>query len=154
MKHVLIVYHSQEKGNTRKMAELVAKGVREVPGVEADLVNVNDGRVDVRLAEKADAYALGSPDYFSYMAGCLKQFFDDLTIAERSGRKVFGKPFVAFVTHGGGGAAIESVEKLAKNLKLVQAAPSVLSQGAPEGEAARKSVHLGRALGEYVLRQK
>ena len=34
MKKVLVVYHSQYKGNTRQMAELVAQGCREVKEVE------------------------------------------------------------------------------------------------------------------------
>ena len=81
MKRILIVYHSQEKGNTRKMAELVAAGCRQVKGVEVELVNTNDTRVSLDAAEAADAYALGSPDYYSYMAGGLKMFFDDLCLA-------------------------------------------------------------------------
>ena len=150
MKRILIVYHSQEKGNTRKMAELVAKGCRSVGGVEVELVNVNESRVDVAAAERADGYALGSPDYFTYMAGGLKQFFDDLCLASWAGRKVKGKPYVAFLTHGGGGGAIESVEKLAKAMELVQVAPSVVSKGAPAGALVEKSVELGKALAGHV----
>ena len=148
MKRILIVYHSQEKGNTRKMAELVAKGCRQVKGVEATLVNVNEERVDMGAAEQADGYALGSPDYFSYMAGGLKQFFDDLCLADWGGKKVKGKPYVAFLTHGGGGSGIASIEKLAKAMKLEPAAPSVVCKGAPAGETAEQSIALGKALAE------
>jgi multimeric flavodoxin WrbA len=151
MKRILIVYHSQEKGNTRKMADLVAQGCKSVPGVEVEMVNVNEARVDMAAAERADAYALGSPDYFSYMAGGLKQFFDDLCLADWAGRKVKGKPYVAFVTHGGGGSAIQSVEGLAKAMGLVQAAPSVVSQGAPTGPLVQKSIALGKALAEKLI---
>ncbi len=146
MKRILIVYHSQQKGNTRQMAELVAKGCRDVSGVEVELVNVNESRVDMVAAERADAYALGSPDYFTYMAGGLKQFFDDLYIADLAGRKVKGKPYVAFLTHGGGGGAIASIEKLAEALELVKVAPSVVCQGAPTGDAVDQSIQLGKAL--------
>jgi len=150
MKRILIVYHSQEKGNTRKMAELVAKGCRQVKGVEVELVNVNEDRVDMDAAERADGLALGSPDYFSYMAGGLKQFFDDLCLADWGGRKVKGKPYVAFLTHGGGGSAIASIEKLAVAMKLQQVAPSVVCKGAPSGEAAEQSIALGKALAENL----
>ena len=153
MKRILIVYHSQEHGNTRKMAELIADGCRRVPGVEVELVNVNETRVDMDLAERADGYALGSPDYFTYMAGGLKQFFDDLCLAAWAGRKVKDKPYVGFVTHGGGGGALESVERLANSMKLWQAAPSLLSKGAPEGETVEQSIALGRALAERVTAQ-
>jgi len=150
MKRILIVYHSQEKGNTRKMAELVAEGCRQVPGVEVELVNVNESRVDIDAAEQADGYALGSPDYFSYMAGGLKQFFDDLCLADWAGRKVKGKPYVAFLTHGGGGKAIASVERLAEAMKLEQVAPSVVCRGAPSGPAVEESTQLGKALAKRI----
>jgi len=150
MKRILIVYHSQEKGNTRRMAELVAQGCLQVDGVEVSLVNVNEQRADMDAAEQADGYALGSPDYYSYMAGGLKQFFDDLCIASWAKRRVTGKPYVAFLTHGGGGKAIDSIESLAKAMKLEPAAPSVVCQGAPSGPAVDQSIALGRALAERV----
>ncbi len=150
MKCILVVYHSQEKGNTRRMAELVAEGCGQVSDIEVQAVNVNEERVDMEAAEAADGYALGSPDYFTYMAGGLKQFFDDLCLANWAGKKVTEKPYVAFLTHGGGGGAIESIEKLAKSMKLVKVADSVVCKGAPEGADAEASVALGRALAEHM----
>lgn len=152
MKRILIVYHSQEKGNTRKMAELVAQGCRQVKDVDVELVNTNEARVSIDAAEKANAYALGSPDYYSYMAGGLKQFFDDICLASWSKRAVTHKPYVAFVTHGGGGSAISSIESLARSLKLEQAAESVVCQGEPCGETVEQSIQLGRALAECLVR--
>lgn len=150
MKRILVAYHSQEKGNTKAMAQLVADGCRSVPDVEVQLVNVCERRVDMDMAAACDGYALGSPDYFTYMAGGLKQFFDDLCLADWAGKKVTGKPYVAFLTHGGGGGGIKSIDALAKSLKLVQAAPSVTCQGAPSGDAAQKSIELGKSLAKAV----
>jgi len=150
MSKILVVYHSQQRGNTRKMAELVAEGCRQVEGVEVEMVSVNEERVDMDAAEAADAYALGSPDYFSYVAGGLKQFFDDIYIANQAGRGVAGKPCVLFLTHGGGGRAIDSLEKLAKAMKLESVAPSLSCQGAPSGEAAEQAVALGKALAQEI----
>ena len=151
MATVLVVYHSQDKGNTRVMAELVAEGCRSMDGVDVDLVNVNEERVSMEVVEKADGYAIGAPDYFSYPAGNLKQFFDDVYIAARDGLKFGGKPGCAFVTHGGGGRAAEPLERLCKSTKLDLVAPVLLCQGAPESEedvAAAKE--LGRKLAERV----
>jgi len=153
MSYILIVYHSQQQGNTRKMAELVAEGCRQVKGTKVDLINVNEERVDMDSAERADGYALGSPDYFTYMAGGLKQFFDDLCIADWGGKKVKGKPYVAFLTHGGGGGGIKSIEGLAKSMELAQVVPSVTCKGAPEGSSAEKSIELGRKLAERVSKK-
>ena len=151
MKTILVVYHSQEKGNTRKMAELVAEGCRSVDGVDVSLVNVNEERISMDLAEVADAYALGSPDYFSYVAGNVKQFFDDLLLASWQGKKTIEKPYVGFVTHGGGGVALESLDRLARGAKLVQVTPSIACKGAPEtDDDVWASKRLGRALAEYI----
>ena len=151
MKKILVVYHSQEKGNTHRMAELVARGCSQVEGVSVELINVNETRPTMDAAEAADGYALGSPDYFGYVAGNLKQFFDDILLAEWAGRSTTKKPYAAFLTHGGGGSAIDSLEQLAKFCKLPQAAPSVVCKGAPEAEAdVAAAVELGRKLAEYV----
>ncbi|MBT3378688.1 MAG: flavodoxin family protein [Lentisphaerae bacterium] len=153
MKKVLIVYHSQEKGNTHRMAELVAQGCREAEGIAVQMINVNERRVDMDTAEQADAYALGSPDYFSYVAGNLKQFFDDILLANWGGRATTGKPYVGFLTHGGGGTAIGSLDRLAKATKLVPAAPNAICQGAPEAaQDVENSIALGRQLAEHLTK--
>ena len=148
---ILVVYHSQEKGNTARMAELVAQGCADVDGVEVRVVDVNRERVGMDTAEAADAYAIGSPDYFSYPAGNIKQFFDDILLADWQGRRTTGKPCVCFLTHGGGGAALVPLEKLAKATKLTQIAPALSCQNAPESAAeTRACTDLGRALAEHV----
>ena len=150
MKNILVVYHSQQKGNTRKAAELIAAGARRVSGVEVQLVNTNEARVDMGAAEAADAYALGSPDYFSYVAGGLKQFFDDLHIADLAGRKVQGKPCVLFLTHGGGGKAIEPLQALAAATKLQPVAEPLICQGEPAGDVQQQCTELGTKLAEHL----
>jgi multimeric flavodoxin WrbA len=48
-----------------------------------------------------NAIAFGSADYFSYIAGELKDFFDRTCYPSQG--KVMGKPCAAFATGGGGG---------------------------------------------------
>ena len=72
MARILVVYYSGS-GNTRKMAELVARGAREL-GHDVDLVVADE--VEMKELKEADAVGLGSPDYYTYMAGQLKTFFD------------------------------------------------------------------------------
>ena len=151
MKTILIVYHSQEMGNTKKMAELVAEGCRLVEGVSVNLLNVNERRADMDVVEKADAYAIGTPDYFSYPAGEIKQFFDDLLIAHNAGRKVQAKPCALFLTHGGGGKAVGPLENLARALKLQNVAETLSCKGAPAGDEAEKARSLGKGLAEHVV---
>ena len=46
MTKALVLYHSQEFGNTVEMAQAIADGLRE-GGCTVDLFNTNDGRFDV-----------------------------------------------------------------------------------------------------------
>lgn len=71
---VLVAYYSMT-GNTEKMAQGVAKGAGEVGGAVVALK-----RVEAVTAEdlfRADAVIVGSPVYWSNMAGPVKTFFDD-----------------------------------------------------------------------------
>ncbi len=76
MSLVLVLYHSQEVGNTEAMANAVAEGAREV-GADVTLVNTNKVRFDLDEYRRFDAVAFGTPDYFGYVAGGLKVFIDD-----------------------------------------------------------------------------
>ena len=139
MARILVVYYSGS-GNTRRTAELVARGAEEL-GHDVELVVADE--VDMKAAKKADALALGSPDYYTYMAGQLKVFFDRaLEIRD----ELAGKPCVCFLSHGGGGGGIKSVERLASAIKLKKVAESVVVRGSPEGDDQKKCVELGRSL--------
>ena len=71
---VLVTYHSIS-GNTEKMAEAVAAGARTVSGAHVVIK-----RVEQVVAEDlfgSDAIVVGSPVYWSNMAGEVKMFFDN-----------------------------------------------------------------------------
>ena len=70
---ILILYFSKG-GNTRKLAEAIAKGVEEVDGVSAILKKTDKVNKDDFLA--ADGIIAGSPVYFGGMAAELKKIFD------------------------------------------------------------------------------
>ncbi len=120
-KTVLIVYHTQG-GNTEAAARFVAEGVKSVGGVKPPVKHAADADVDD--LKSCDAVCCGTPDYFSYMAGMLKDFFDR-TFYPTQGQ-VDGKPCGIFVTHGGGGKASESVEKICGSFKFKQIGETIL----------------------------
>ncbi|MBX3238126.1 MAG: NAD(P)H-dependent oxidoreductase [Nitrospiraceae bacterium] len=72
--HVLVAYHSLS-GQTEKMAEAVAHGARGVARTEVILKRVR--QVTAEDLFGADAIVLGSPVYWSNMAGEVKAFIDD-----------------------------------------------------------------------------
>ncbi|MFC1479073.1 flavodoxin family protein [Planctomycetota bacterium] len=149
MSNILILYHSQEYGNTDKMAQAVAKGAKE-SGAEAVLVNTNDERADVELFRTCDAIAVGTPDYYSYIAGGLKMFFDDWHIAKgKDDTNLVDKPVGLFFSHGGGGRVKEPFETLGQKIGP-QVGDTIESKGSPDESVVSACEDLGKKLAEAV----
>ena len=70
---VLVLYFSKG-GNTRKLAEAIAKGVEEVAGVSAVLKKTDE--VTDKDFIGSEGIIAGSPVYFGVMAAELKKVFD------------------------------------------------------------------------------
>ena len=147
MTKVLVVYYSQS-GNTHRMAEAVAAGAR-AGGAEAVVKTGLEATVDDLLG--CDGVAFGSPDYFSEMAGGLKDFFDR-TYYPCQG-KITGKPCAIFASAGGPPTVvIASLRKMAGNFKLKEAAEAVGTSGAPSDAVLQECQQLGRALADAARR--
>ncbi len=140
---VLVVYHSQG-GNTRAAAEALAQGAGDVAATEAVVKEALKATKEDLLS--CDALAVGTPDYFSYMAGGLKDFFDRTYYPTQG--SVTDKPCGIFVTHGGGGKAVEGVQKICGSFKFKIVGEPVLVKGAPDAEAKARLAELGKALAE------
>lgn len=140
MRTVLVVYCSMS-GNTKAAAEAVAEGARDAGATVVLKAGSEAGPEDLLAC---GAVALGTYDAFSYMGGGLKDFFDRSFYPTQG--QVEDKPYGAFVTHGGGGKAISSVESIAASFKLRKAADSVLVKGAPDAVANVQLRGLGAKL--------
>lgn len=145
MVEVLVLYYSRT-GRTEALAKALAEGVESKQGSakvrRVDYATVND-------FISCDALAFGSPNYFSYMAGLMKDFFDRaLSIRE----KVTGKPAVAFSSGGGSSdAALASLERMIVSFKLEKVTDGVVSQGEPSEKDLEACRKLGEALTESAL---
>jgi NAD(P)H dehydrogenase (quinone) len=98
--NVLIAYHSIT-GNTEKMAQGVAEGAKEVSGTNVVLKRVGEVTADELLA--ANALIVGSPVYYTSMAGEVKIFFDNWLLKHKfpfADFKMRNKVGAAFVTGG------------------------------------------------------
>ena len=71
---ILVAYHSLT-GNTENMARGVVEGAQAVPGSVVIMKRVGDVTADLLFS--SDAVIVGSPVYWSNMAGAIKSFFDD-----------------------------------------------------------------------------
>jgi NAD(P)H dehydrogenase (quinone) len=137
----VIVLFDSKSGNTRAAAENIAEGVGLVPGAEAALMDAV--ALDVDTIADADAVAIGSPNYYTYMSGRIKTFFD---LAFRN-PAFKGKPFAAFSTHGGGGGIAEGIEKLAGSIGMNKISDGLDFLGAPAGDQLKTCRHMGQVLG-------
>jgi NAD(P)H dehydrogenase (quinone) len=91
---VLILYFSKG-GNTRKLAEAIAKGIEQVDGAKALLKRTDQVTKDDFVA--SEGVVAGSPVYFGLMAAELKKILDDFVGVRK---KMEGKVGAAFTTSG------------------------------------------------------
>jgi len=143
MAKLLIIYHSQS-GNTEAAAKIVVENAAKVNDTEVVLKQALEADVDDLLG--CDGIIVGSPDYFSYMAGGVKDFFDR-TLFPTQGQ-VTGKPCGIFLTHGGGGRAIDSLKSICGSFKFSMLQDPVLVLNSPDDEASLKLANLGKAVAE------
>jgi NAD(P)H dehydrogenase (quinone) len=157
---VLVTYHSMS-GHTAELAKAVASGA-EGAGAEVTLRPVGD----VKCAEllQSDGLVVGSPVYWSNMAGEVKSFFDRWTSACGFVPPAFqmrDKVGAAFVTGGevSSGKEIALMTMLAAmlgNRMIVVSEGEALGAAATTGEGkqplAAKELDAGRRLGERVAR--
>lgn len=140
MSKVLVVYCSMS-GNTKAAAEAIAEGAK---GAGAQVTLKKGADAGPKDLLDCNAVALGSYDAFSYMGGPLKDFLDRAFYPTQG--QVTDKPYAAFLTHGGGGKAIQSIESVAQSFKFKKIAEPVLVKGKPEALAIAALKALGTKL--------
>lgn len=144
MTRILIIYHSQT-GHTARMAEHVAAGARSIPGVEVTLKKTGDATLTDLL--ECDGLAIGSPEYFGYMAGMVKDFFDRTYEPARKDRRIFKKPYVIFVSAGNDGSgALNQIERICRGYPLKEVYDPVVAKGELDEEILRRCKELGKTI--------
>ena len=147
MVKVLILYYSRG-GRTDTLAKAIAEGA-EAEGAEAVTKRV-DYATGVDLLE-CDAVALGTPNYFSYMAGLMKDYFDR-TIGLRP--KIEGKPAAAFTSGGGDSdSALLTLEKMIGSFRLEKVADGIVSVGDPSEADLTSCKSMGKALAKAAKKR-
>ena len=92
--NILILYYSKG-GNTQKLAEAIADGVRQVDGGQCIIKDTSTVTKDDFIS--CDGLIAGSPVYFGTMAAGMKDVFDKFVGIRR---KMEGKVGAAFATSG------------------------------------------------------
>ena len=94
----IVVYYSRS-GNTKEMAEIIAKAMNEA-GLKTDCKSVDKVKAKDLLAY--DAIVVGSPTYYGCMAGPIKQLIDDAVSFHGQLDGKVGAAFSSSANIGGG----------------------------------------------------
>jgi NAD(P)H dehydrogenase (quinone) len=153
---VLILYYSRT-GNTKKLAEEIARGVVEVEGVEAVVKSTAD--VSKEDFAAADGVIAGSPVYFGSMAAPLKDVLDKFVGVRKKMENKVGAAFATSADPSGGKETtmISIIQALLIYGMIVVGDPldatghyGVSCLGAPDAAAAENGRKLGRRVAALV----
>jgi len=156
---ILVVYHSRG-GHTAALAKAVAEGVKKNQQAEVTIRTVAEAKCAELLA--TDALIVGSPVYWSNMAGEVKSFFDRWTTECQVLPPAFpmkDKIGAAFVTGGEASSGKEIalmtiVAAMLGNRMIVVSEGQALGAAATTGEGKsplnEKELEEGRRLGARV----
>ena len=141
---ILVIYHSQA-GHTQRMAESVAKGAACIEGVTVVLKRASEA--NLRDLLECDGLAIGSPEYFGYMAGMVKDFFDRTYDEARGRKEVFKKPYVLFVSAGNDGTgALNNIERICTGYQFKKVYEPVVARGEIDQETLVRCDELGKTI--------
>jgi len=141
---ILIIYHSQS-GNTRKMAQKAAEGVQSMDGVDASLKNAWEATLDDLLS--CHGLIIASPEYFGYMAGMVKDFFDRTYTEARGKKEIFKKPYAVLISAGNDGAgALTHIERICLGYQFKKILAPVMVKGTVDREILDQCEELGKTI--------
>jgi multimeric flavodoxin WrbA len=144
MCNILVIYHSQA-GHTQEMAESVAKGAACIKGVTVVLKRAAEA--SLRDLLKCDGLAIGSPEYFGYMAGMVKDFFDRTYNEARGRKEVFKKPYVLFISAGNDGTgALSNIERICAGYQFKKVYDPVVAKGEIDRDTIISCEELGKTI--------
>jgi NAD(P)H dehydrogenase (quinone) len=153
MKKVLIIYFSQS-GNTKKMAEAVAEGVKKEE-MEVEVKNVADVKADDLL--KFDGIIIGSPTYYGTMAAQIKKLLDETV---KFHGKLDGKFAAAFsssanIAGGNETTILDILNAMLIHGMIIQGDPQgdhygAVAIGAPDQRATKQCVRMGSRFAKLV----
>ena len=155
---ILVLYFSKG-GNTRKLAEAIAKGVEQVDGVTA-LLKKTDAVTKEDFADSSGVIA-GSPVYFGLPAAELKKVFDDFVGVRK---KMEGKVGAAFATSADPSGGKETTMLAIIQALLIYGMVTVGDPmsatghygtscvGAPDASTVENGMKLGQRVAELALK--
>ncbi|MFH1239536.1 MAG: NAD(P)H-dependent oxidoreductase [bacterium] len=153
MSRIVVIYYSRS-GNTKKMAELVAEGVKE-ESISVDLQKVEE--FDVESLPEYEGIIIGSPTYYGSMAAPLKQLFDDSIRFQGDLEGKIGGAFSTSANVGGGNEStvMGILKAMLAHGMIIQGCPlgdhyGPIAVGAPDERSGPQCKQLGRKIALLV----
>ena len=153
---VLVMYHSKT-GHTKKLAEAIAQGVREVAEVTCLVKQASEVTREDFIS--SDGIIAGSPVYFGSMAAELKEVFDKhVVVRNQMGNKI-GAAFATAGDQSGGKETtmISIIQAMLIYGMIIVGDPldatghyGVSCTGAPDQKAADNAAKLGKRVASLV----
>lgn len=139
---LLIIYHSQS-GNTERLARAVEEGGRSVAGVRTTLVRAS--AASEQELKESRAVVFCSPEYFGYMSGAVKDFFD--RTYEKVREQVTGKSYALVICAGNDGSgALTSIDRIIAGLRMKRVQEPIVCRGDVSAPMLGKCRELGQIL--------
>ena len=144
MPRLLVVHHSQQGGRGAQALAAVLEGVEEA-GEAVECVTRPALAAGVEDLLAADALLFVTPEYFGYMSGALKDFFDRTYYA--SAGRAAGKSYSLLEVCGNDGSgAVRAVERIARGYPLKAAQPPLILREADFPAGLAQARELGATL--------
>jgi len=142
MTTILVIYHSQG-GNNQVMAKAVAEGAGAIEEARVIFKDALEATLDDLL--ECDGLIVGSPEYFGYMSGATKDFFD--RTYEKAQGKVFRKPYCVFINAGNDGTgALTSIERICLGYQFKKVYDPIVKSG----EITQETLDACREMGQTI----
>ncbi|KPK98209.1 MAG: flavodoxin [Omnitrophica WOR_2 bacterium SM23_72] len=153
MAKAIVIYFSQS-GNTKKMADLVAEGIKK-EGLEVALKKVKDVKTDELL--KYDCIVIGSPTYYGTMAAEIKQLLDDSVKFHGKLEGKVGAAFASSANIAGGNetTVLDILNAMLIHGMIIQGDPKAdhygaVAIGAPDERASKECLRMGIRVARLV----
>jgi len=149
----IVIYYSRS-GNTKEMAEIIAKSMNE-SGLKTECKSAEKVKAEDLLT--FDAIVIGSPTYYGQMAGPIKQLFDDAVGFHGQLDGKIGAAFSSAANIGGGNETtiMGIIEAMLISGMIVQGDPNgdhygPVSIGKPDQRVKKQCERRGQRIAELT----
>ncbi len=141
-KKIIILYYSKG-GNTKELANKIFTVLQSesIDDISVELKAADSFLTDPSSIEdlrKVSGLIVGTPDYYSYLSGFVKIFFDEIY---KFRHELTNVPAFGFITHGGGGRAAKPLQRLLSSIKLNVISPVISIQSNIITEEIEKDIN-------------